>query len=386
MNNDATVPPELAEAAHRDAGDGAGRRRRVPEDPPRRHVPRADASRRRRRRLRPRRPARASACASPACGSATRTAGGGTRFASGTWGPEVDADGTDLQWTRGAARGARRRRDATATIVRAAPRRAGADARSPSRAVTTARPSPSAPSPQWYPVPFAGERIDVVNNVGTHLVADGYAADRGWLERDAGQYERDEDVFAWCGAAVLLRADYLREVGAFDERLFLYSEDVELAWRGLQHGLAAPARPRVRRPPRALGHLGAPRPDRDAEGAQPAARPAPPRDARRLVARALLRYVPRDRLLRPAATSPRRCSPGSRRRAGWSGPGWLRWSDSAAWRRRCWPHDAGTGPSVPIRFARLKGVRPRADSSTEAPPGARDTGEPRPPRNSNGHG
>ena len=67
--------------------------------------------------------------------------------------------------------------------------------------------------PTWYPVPFAGERVDIVNNVGTQLVADGYAADRGWLERDAGQFERDEDVFAWCGAAVLLRADYLREVG-----------------------------------------------------------------------------------------------------------------------------------------------------------------------------
>jgi hypothetical protein len=90
--------------------------------------------------------------------------------------------------------------------------------------------------PAWYPVPFGGERIDVVNNVGTHLVDDGYAADRGWLERDAGQYEHEEDVFAWCGAAVLLRGDYLREVGGFDERLFLYSEDVELAWRGLQRG------------------------------------------------------------------------------------------------------------------------------------------------------
>ncbi len=92
------------------------------------------------------------------------------------------------------------------------------------------------PDPTWCAVPSDGEQFDVVNNVGTHLVADGYAADRGWLERDHGQYERAEDVFAWCGAAVLLRASYLRDVGEFDERLFLYSEDLELAWRGLQRG------------------------------------------------------------------------------------------------------------------------------------------------------
>jgi GT2 family glycosyltransferase len=43
-------------------------------------------------------------------------------------------------------------------------------------------------------------------------------------------------VFAWCGAAVLLRASYLHDIGPFDERLFLYSEDLELSWRGLQRG------------------------------------------------------------------------------------------------------------------------------------------------------
>jgi GT2 family glycosyltransferase len=157
-----------------------------------------------------------------------------TRFAAGTWGPEIDADGTDLQWTRGEAR-VLVPADATETACEL---RLDAPGPTPvtvvcgdDRATFTVGAEPG-----WYPVPFAGERVDVVNNVGTHLVADGYAADRGWLERDAGQYERDEDVFAWCGAAVLLRAEYLREVGGFDERLFLYSEDVELAWRGLQRG------------------------------------------------------------------------------------------------------------------------------------------------------
>jgi len=35
---------------------------------------------------------------------------------------------------------------------------------------------------------------------------------------------------------VLMPVRYLRDVGAFDERLFLYSEDFELAWRGREHG------------------------------------------------------------------------------------------------------------------------------------------------------
>ena len=43
-------------------------------------------------------------------------------------------------------------------------------------------------------------------------------------------------MFAWCGAGVLMPAQYLQDVGVFDERLFLYSEDLELAWRGRERG------------------------------------------------------------------------------------------------------------------------------------------------------
>jgi GT2 family glycosyltransferase len=35
---------------------------------------------------------------------------------------------------------------------------------------------------------------------------------------------------------VLLAASYLRDVGLFDEELFLYYEDVDLAWRGRERG------------------------------------------------------------------------------------------------------------------------------------------------------
>jgi hypothetical protein len=63
-------------------------------------------------------------------------------------------------------------------------------------------------------------------------VIGGYGGDRGFLEQDRGQYEQPEEVFAWCGGAVLLSARYLRDVGTFDDRYFMYYEDTDLSWRG----------------------------------------------------------------------------------------------------------------------------------------------------------
>jgi len=91
-------------------------------------------------------------------------------------------------------------------------------------------------APAWYPVTLTGAPFEVINNAGSIVVDDGYGADRGYLERDEGQYDQAEDVPAWCGATVLLRAAYLRATGLFDERLFLYYEDLELSLRGRSGG------------------------------------------------------------------------------------------------------------------------------------------------------
>jgi GT2 family glycosyltransferase len=90
--------------------------------------------------------------------------------------------------------------------------------------------------PTWFPIHLGGAPIDVVNSVGSEWTEDGFGADRGYLEPDDGQYDQSQDVFAWSGAAVLLASAYLDDVGLFDERLFLYYEDLELAWRGRQRG------------------------------------------------------------------------------------------------------------------------------------------------------
>jgi GT2 family glycosyltransferase len=90
--------------------------------------------------------------------------------------------------------------------------------------------------PQWVRVPATGEPVDVVNNAGSRLVQGGSGGDRGFQQPDRGQFDEPAEVFAWCGGGVLLRAEYLRDVGLFDERFFLYYEDTDLSWRGRARG------------------------------------------------------------------------------------------------------------------------------------------------------
>jgi GT2 family glycosyltransferase len=59
------------------------------------------------------------------------------------------------------------------------------------------------------------------------LVIDGRAVQ----EEDRGQYDRGEEVFHFNGAASLLRKAALDDAGLFDERFFMYYEDVDLSWR-----------------------------------------------------------------------------------------------------------------------------------------------------------
>ena len=92
------------------------------------------------------------------------------------------------------------------------------------------------PEPTWVRCRVDGAPYDVLQNAGSDLFHGGFGGDRGFLQRDEGQLDGDEDVWAWCGGAVLLRREYLQEVGLFDERFFMYYEDSDLAWRGRARG------------------------------------------------------------------------------------------------------------------------------------------------------
>lgn len=157
-------------------------------------------------------------------------------FRSGFWGPETGGEGP-FQWTDGDAElwcpfdAGGERPDLLEVCLRSSRpvevRLSSGDARA---AVHTDA------SPSWHSVRAAGEPFDAINNVGSRLVAGGWAGDRGFLERDEGQYDAAEEVFAWCGAAALLSRAYLDDVGHFDPRLFLYYEDTDLSWRGRLRG------------------------------------------------------------------------------------------------------------------------------------------------------
>jgi N-acetylglucosaminyl-diphospho-decaprenol L-rhamnosyltransferase len=76
-----------------------------------------------------------------------------------------------------------------------------------------------------------------INSLGVRLGADGAGTDIGRGDPDdasEGDAARDLEIFT--GGAVLFDAEFLRATGGFDERFFLYYEDVDLALRGAHLG------------------------------------------------------------------------------------------------------------------------------------------------------
>ena len=75
-----------------------------------------------------------------------------------------------------------------------------------------------------------------LQSTGLVLFSDGNGGDRGYGEIDEGQYDRSPDVFGCCGASLILRRRMLEEVGSLDGALFMYCEDLDLAWRARLRG------------------------------------------------------------------------------------------------------------------------------------------------------
>ena len=92
---------------------------------------------------------------------------------------------------------------------------------------------------------FDGVTLD---SCGQRLSRSRQPIDRGYGERDVGQFDRAEEVFGACGAAALYRREMLDHVAdpggqVFDEAFFAFYEDLDLAWRARRAGWRAVYRP-----------------------------------------------------------------------------------------------------------------------------------------------
>lgn len=165
-----------------------------------------------------------------------RDSWGTVQMVRGFWGVEHDRAGAPFEWTDGEGR-LRVPVRADGSLPTCALELSADDERTVAIGSGSHRVEHIvSPRRAWYDVAIGGEPFDVVNNVGSVLLADGHGADRGYLEPAQGNFSEIEEVFAWCGAGVLLSRRYLEEVGTFDERFFLYYEDLDLSWRGRARG------------------------------------------------------------------------------------------------------------------------------------------------------
>jgi len=90
--------------------------------------------------------------------------------------------------------------------------------------------------PEVTVVALAGKMLSLqdpseVDDAGDVLRRDGACEQRGRFHRDDGSWDEPGEVFGACAGAALYRRRAVADLGGFDERLFAYLEDVDLALR-----------------------------------------------------------------------------------------------------------------------------------------------------------
>jgi GT2 family glycosyltransferase len=90
------------------------------------------------------------------------------------------------------------------------------------------------------------DRRDTLHNAGDVMGIDGVPRNRGVWQRDDGQFDLSPIVFGGCGGGVAYCRAAWEEAGGFDEHLFMYLEDVDLAWRLQLLGWSAAFAPAAR--------------------------------------------------------------------------------------------------------------------------------------------
>ena len=75
------------------------------------------------------------------------------------------------------------------------------------------------------------DRRDSIDSAGDVFSALGHGVKRGHGQKDAGQFDREEEVFGACGGAAMYLRQAFLDAGGFDEKFFAYCEDVDLNFR-----------------------------------------------------------------------------------------------------------------------------------------------------------
>ena len=82
-------------------------------------------------------------------------------------------------------------------------------------------------------------KSNTINNAGSNIFPnlDWPIIERGMNQSaDLPEFNKQTEVTAFCGASPLFTRDFLKKVGFFDSRFFLYWEDGDLSWRGQKAG------------------------------------------------------------------------------------------------------------------------------------------------------
>lgn len=173
----------------------------------------------------------------------------------------------------------------------------------------------------------------IVDDTGDFLRRDGAAEQRGKFRRDDGQWDSPGEVWGACAGAALYRREAVIGIGGFDERFFMYLEDVDLALRLRLSGW------RCRYEPAVALHAGGGSSER--------------------LERPVTDWVARNTLLLVAKAFPLRWAPFVLYRQ-------AAWTWHAARERRLRAHLAGLAAAVPVAPAMLR-ERPRLRRAARVP-------------------
>lgn len=82
-----------------------------------------------------------------------------------------------------------------------------------------------------------GRRTNRINTVGNMWHFLGFGFTRGYREMDAGQYDKPNAINGYAsGSALIIKQDVLDAIGGYDERYYMYHDDLELGWRATVAG------------------------------------------------------------------------------------------------------------------------------------------------------